>query len=202
MGKAKRAHPLPNPSAHRHPFPPSPASNITAYRRIYQPGGCYFFTVVTEHRRPILIDHVDALRRAFRLAMARRPFHIDGIVILPDHLHTVWRLPEGDADFSLRWMTIKRLFSAGMAAVPTSESQRSRREKGIWQRRFWEHAVRDEEDWRRHMDYLHYNPVKHGYCAAPVDWQFSSFGRCVSARLYTADWGREMPNGLRDSELD
>jgi putative transposase len=158
------------------------------YRRYYQPGGTYFFTIVTEHRQPLLIEHVDRLRAAFRYGIDRYPFIIEGIVILPDHLHTIWRLPNGDDNFSLRWMVIKRKFSAGFAAQMINSSKQAKREKGIWQRRFWEHCIRDEEDWRRHMDYIHYNPVKHGYCATPVEWQYSSFHRSVKQGLYAADW--------------
>ncbi len=177
------------------------------YRRLFQPGGCYFFTLVTEGRRPILIEHIDRLRRAFRMGRARRPFQIDAIVVLPDRLHTIWRLPEGDADFSTRWMHIKRCFSAGLggrvredghaALCPSYEldgasisaSKRKKREKGAWQRLFWEHAIRDEPDWKRHLDYVHFNPVKHGYCAAPRDWTYGSFRWCVRAGLYERDWG-------------
>jgi putative transposase len=202
---------------------------MTEYRRLFQPGGCYFFTVVTEGRRPILIENIDRLRRAFRMGLARRPFQIDAIVVLPDHLHAIWRLPEGDSDFSTRWMHIKRCFSAGLdggvrndgldgsmgtlrfahptfrpalQAAPISESKRKKREKGVWQRRFWEHAIRDEADWRRHMDYVHYNPVKHGYCAAPRDWRYGSFWRCVRAKLYEPDWGIGAAVGDLDGDVE
>jgi putative transposase len=175
---------------------------MTAYRRAHQPGGCWFFTVVTEGRRPLLIDHVDHLRRAFRIGLQRRPATIDAIVVLPDHLHTLWRLPEGDSDYSIRWMTIKRLFSAALPAGYVPASNRHRREKAIWQRRFWEHLIRDETDWRRHMDYIHYNPVKHGYCGSPVEWPYGSFRRCVRQGLYPADWGRALPEGLERLDLE
>ena len=140
---------------------------MTAYRRAFQPGGCYFFTLVTEQRRPLLIDNIDHLRRAFRMGIERRPLHIDAIVVLPDHLHALWRLPEGDTDFSTRWMHIKRCFSAGLKreTSPTPSCANVRKASG--RRRFWEHLIRDEEDWRRHMNYIHYNPVKHGYCRHP-----------------------------------
>jgi putative transposase len=117
-------------------------------------------------------------------------------VILPDHLHVLFQLPEGDSDYSTRWMSIKRGFSSGFEARATSRSKQTKREKGIWQRRFWEHRIRDEDDWRRHMDYIHFNPVKHGYCAAAREWRYSSFRRCVANGLYDADWGRAMPDGL------
>ncbi|MBD2256632.1 transposase [Pseudanabaena sp. FACHB-2040] len=174
------------------------------YRRYYQPGGSYFFTVVTEHRQPLLIEHIDRLRAAFRYGMERYPFVIEGIVILPDHLHTLWRLPDGDDDFSIRWMVIKRKFSTGLGAGAVNASKQKKREKGIWQRRFWEHYIRDDEDWRCHLDYIHYNPVKHGYCLTPADWPYSSFKRSVKQGLYEEDWGASLLPALShaDMELD
>lgn len=158
------------------------------YRRHYQPEGTYFFTVVTEQRQPLLIEHIDRLRAAFRHGMNRYPFTIGSIVILPDHLHTIWHLPENDADFSTRWMVIKRKFSSGLKSGVITPSKQAKREKGIWQRRFWEHCIRNEDDWRNHMDYIHYNPVKHGYCRTPLEWPYSSFRRSVQQGLYTPDW--------------
>ena len=169
-------------------------SKFMDHRRYYQPGASYFFTVVTEHRNPLLIENIDRLRTAFRHCRDRYPFTIEGIVILPDHLHTLLRLPDGDADFSHRWSVIKRKFSSGIqVSIPPNESKRSKRERGIWQRRFWEHCIRDETDWKRHLDYIHYNPVKHGYCSAPADWPYSSFHRAVQQGLYERDWGRPSP---------
>ena len=161
---------------------------MTNYRRIYQPGARYFFTVVTHLRQPLLIEHIERLRAAFRLALTRYPYAIEGIVILPDHLHTLWRLPDGDSDFSTRWMVIKRKFSAGLPASAANPSMLARREKGVWQRRFWEHCIQDEEDWRRHLDYIHYNPVKHGYVGQPWDWPHGSFRRMVAKGWYERDW--------------
>ncbi len=158
------------------------------YRRFYKPGAWYFFTVVTEKRNPLLIDHVDRLRDVFRLCVERYPFDIEAIVVLPDQLHTLWKLPEGDDDFSTRWIVIKRKFSSGLQSVEVSASKANKREKGIWQRRFWEHYIRDEEDWRRHMDYIHYNPVKHGYVSRPEDWQYGSYKQAIQKGLY-ADGG-------------
>ncbi|WP_080811207.1 REP-associated tyrosine transposase [Halomicronema hongdechloris] len=162
------------------------------YRRYYHPGGTYFFTVVTQNRQPLLIRNIDRLRAAFRHGMQRHPFVIDGIVVLPDHLHTLWRLPEDDDNFSIRWMVIKRKFSAGLKDGCVNDSKRRKREKGIWQRRFWEHWIRDQQDWERHLDYIHYNPVKHGYCEQPADWPYSSFHRAVTQGFYQADWGTHM----------
>ncbi len=154
------------------------------YRRLYQPGARYFFTVVTENREPLLIENIERLRAAFRLCLSRYPFEIDAIVVLPEHLHTIWRLPENDADFSKRWMVIKRKFSAGLPSRVISDSKTRKREKGIWQRRFWEHCIRDEDDWRRHVDYIHFNPVKHGYVSKPQDWRHSSFNQAIRKGWY------------------
>lgn len=154
------------------------------YRRCYQTGARYFFTVVTENRRPLLVDHIDRLREAFRLCRSRYEFEIEAIVVLPDHLHTLWRLPEGDADYSKRWMVIKRKFSSGFAARTVSESKTKKREKGIWQRRYWEHCIRDEDDWCNHIDYIHFNPVKHGYVAKPQDWPYSSLRQAIDKGWY------------------
>ena len=161
------------------------------YIRAFVPGGTFFFTVtLLERNRRLLVDHVDLLRTTVENARRRRPFTINAIVILPDHLHCVWTLPEGDADFSARWHDIKARFSAG---IPKEEllSQRrlAKRERGIWQRRFWEHTIRDELDLERHIDYIHYNPVKHGHASLVSDWPYSSFHRFVRAGIYPADWG-------------
>jgi putative transposase len=157
------------------------------YRRFYQPGARYFFTVVTANRKPLLIDNIERLRAAFKICKQRHPFEIEAVVVLPDHLHTIWRLPEGDDDFSKRWMVIKRYFSIGLPQAETSLSKIKKREKGIWQRRFWEHYIRNETDWRRHMDYIHFNPVKHGYVDKPSDWPYSSFVKAVEQGWYEAN---------------
>ncbi len=171
---------------------------MTDYRRHRQKGGSYFFTVVTEGRRPFLAGDasVARLREAMRLVMASHPFSVEAMVVLPDHLHALWSLPEGDDDFSLRWRLIKYRFSlatpVGWAeqsdAHPRPSLQR-RREKGLWQRRFWEHCVRDEEDFRRHVEYIHYNPVRHGLAASPADWPYSSLHRFVRHGVIPPDWG-------------
>ena len=133
---------------------------MSQYVRAHQAGGTYFFTVVTHGRRPLLTDTtvVTRLRLAFRRVMAQRPFVIDAMVVLPDHLHCLWRLPPDDTDFPERWRQIKHFVSIGV------EMDKNRRgEKALWQRRYWEHLIRDDEDWRRHCDYIHYNPVKYSY---------------------------------------
>ncbi len=171
---------------------------MTDYRRAFVAGGCYFFTVVAQGRRPLFAnaESVARLREGIRRVKVIHPFEIDAAVILPDHLHMVWRLPEGDADYPLRWRTIKHYFSVGMGLGIDRASLSRRREKGIWQRRYWEHAMRDELDWQRHVDYVHFNPVKHGYVERPGDWPYSSFARAVSAGWYPPDWGEQTPRSL------
>ena len=149
------------------------------YIRATIPGGTFFFTVaLLERRRRLLVEHIDELRAAFRTVRRSRPFSIDAIVILPDHLHCIWTLPANDADFSTRWRLIKAAFSR---SIPNGERLSMRRERtgerGIWQRRFWEHAIRDDTDLARHVDYIHFNPVKHGHVGRVEDWPYSSFHR-------------------------
>jgi putative transposase len=172
---------------------------MTDYRRTFVPGGCFFFTVVNQDRRPLFTNlaNVARLREGFRRVKAAHPFEIDAAVIMPDHLHTIWRLPEGDVDFPMRWRKIKHFFSVGIVELDaTRPSLSRRREKGIWQRRYWEHVLRDEADWQRHMDYVHFNPVKHGYVRRPSDWPYSSFAHAVSAGLYSPEWGEQVPASL------
>ena len=160
------------------------------YRRNSIPGGSYFFTLnLTDRRLRLLTDHVGLLRSAFRKTRAHHPFMIDAIVILPDHLHAIWTLPEADKDFATRWRLIKSTFSR---ALPTgeriSESRARKGERGIWQRRYWEHTLRDERDFARHVDYIHFNPVKHGHVSRVSDWPYSSFHRMVRLGVYPNDW--------------
>ncbi|ADE14795.1 protein of unknown function DUF1568 [Nitrosococcus halophilus Nc 4] len=167
---------------------------MSRYRRTYIEGGCYFFTVVTCRRRPLFAypETVALLRSAFRKVMTERPFTVDGIVVLPDHLHCLWLLPKGDSDFSSRWREIKKHVSRRFP-----DSRNLRNEKTIWQRRFWEHAIRDEQDWRRHMDYIHFNPVKHGLASSPPEWPWSSFLKCVEK-----GWGRDEPLQIANMDLE
>jgi putative transposase len=161
------------------------------YRRYRCPGACYFFTVNLLQRYPndTLVRYVDTLREVVREVRRQRPFHIDGWVIMPDHLHCVWTLPPGDADFTIRWRLIKAGFAKRLPNIESRSSvRRARGERGIWQRRFWEHVIRDERDYAAHLDYLHYNPVKHGYVKRVRDWSYSSFGRCVERGLYPSAW--------------
>ena len=167
---------------------------MTSYRRNFLPGGSYFFTVnLWDRRSGLLTEHVDALRVAFRETRARHPFEIDAIVILPDHLHAIWTLPEGDADFALRWRLIKAAFSRALPrGEAVSRSRADKRERGIWQRRYWEHTLRNEADVARHVDYIHFNPVKHGHVTRVRDWPHSSFHRMVKLGVYPDDWGGDV----------
>jgi putative transposase len=168
---------------------------MPTYRRAYVPGGSYFFTVVTEQRQPVLTnaDVRVALRDAISTVRETLPFRIDGWVLLPDHLHAIWTLPEADADFSSRWRLIKRHVTrtcgAGYARPELLTERRAAKQCGtFWQHRFWEHLLRDEHDFRQHLDYLHGNPLKHGLVEQVVDWPWSSFHRWVRHGLYPADW--------------
>ena len=163
---------------------------MTAYRRNSVAGGSYFFTVnLTERRLRLLTHNIELLRTAFRDTRRRHPFTIDAIVVLPDHIHAVWTLPAGDADFSIRWRLIKAGFSRGLPhGERISASRLRKRERGIWQRRYWEHTLRDEDDFARHVDYIHFNPVKHGHVERAQDWPFSSFRRMVRRGFYPEHW--------------
>ena len=165
------------------------------YRRAHIEGGRFFFTVVLADRSSnLLVQEIDRLRRAYRTVRERRPFESIAVCILPDHLHALWALPDGDRDFATRWSLIKTEFSRGIAAHPRSQSKTAKREKGIWQRRYWEHAIRDDTDFERHVDYIHFNPVKHGHVTRVADWPHSSFHRFVERGLLAADWGGDMKN--------
>ncbi len=163
---------------------------MTDYRRYRIEGGTYFFTVnLAERNRTLLTEHIGILREAFREVKEAHPFKIDAIVILPDHLHTIWTLPNGDHDFSQRWRQIKSAFSREIAKEERiSQSRLCKQERGIWQRRFWEHVIRDEEDFNRHVNYIHINPVKHGYVKKVDDWPYSSFHQYVRLGILPVDW--------------
>ncbi|GGD47426.1 REP-associated tyrosine transposase [Sinisalibacter lacisalsi] len=163
---------------------------MTNYRRVSIPGGTYFFTVALANRTAsTLVDHVDVLRHAFLATRAERPFVTDAFVVLPDHLHAVWTLPEGDADFSTRWRLIKSRFVREIgAAASRSASKHVKGERGIWQRRFWEHRIRDETDLAMHVQYCWANPVKHGLVTRAVDWPYSSIHRDIRAGRVAPEW--------------
>ena len=145
---------------------------MTNYRRLRQPGGTYFFTVnLADRRQRLLTDHIDALRGAFREVRQAHPFIIHAVVILPEHLHCLWELPAGDSDYSTRWRQIKAAFSRALPKEEAVAASRARKaERRIWQRRFWEHAIRDDADYAARFDYIHYNPLKHGCAKRARDW--------------------------------
>lgn len=163
---------------------------MSNYRRNRVPGGTYFFTVNLHDRTSdLLITHIDALRAAVRVVKQQRPFHIDAWVVLPDHLHCIWTLPAHDDDYSSRWQAIKKAFSKSIPKTEYRSKTRIRRnERGIWQRRFWEHTITDDHDYAAHMDYIHYNPVKHGWAESVKDWSYSTFHQWVEKGIYSSDW--------------
>ncbi len=170
------------------------------YRRIYQTGATWFFTVNLAERKGnhLLVDKIDVLREAFSKVKTKHPFRIDAIVVLPEHLHCLMTLPIGDADYSTRWGLIKGNFPRGIATgerISTSRVQRG--ERGLWQRRFWDHLIRDDRDYHRHIDYIHWNPVKHGWVRNVVDWPHSSFHNFVRQGMCPANWG----NGVDLSDV-
>ena len=174
---------------------------MAQYIRNYVPGGTYFFTVVTHQRRPILTSELGRplLRAAFDKILTRRPVTIVAIVLLPDHLHTVWTLPADDTDYSLRWGQIKEAFTRSYLASGGSEGHRSasrvsHRERAVWQPRFWEHTCRDEDDLKRCVDYIHWNPIKHGLIVKPAQYPWSSFHRFIKLGEYPPDWGDQDPS--------
>lgn len=166
------------------------ASAMPNYRRASLPGATYFFTVALADRsRRDLIEHVGILRSAFAKTRTELPFHADAMVILPDHLHAVWTLPDGDAGFPERWRRIKARFSRGVGGVHArSASKVAKREVGLWQRRYWEHLIRDDTDYRAHVEYCWGNPVKHGFVERPSDWPFSSIHRDIRRGVVPAEW--------------
>ncbi len=161
------------------------------YIRNWVPGGTFFFTVNLLERKgnDLLVREVDLLRESVRTAKAAHPFEIVAWVVLPEHMHCIWKLPEGDSDYALRWRIIRSLFSRGLQPTEArSEVRVKRGERGIWQRRYIEHTIRDARDLTNHIDYIHYNPVKHQLVKAACDWQHSSFHRYVREGTLTQDW--------------
>jgi putative transposase len=168
---------------------------MSRYRRSDIPGGTYFFTVVTYRRRNILIEPESRtiLREVINSVKQRHPFIINAWVLLPDHLHSIWTLPPGDHNYSKRWGLIKAGFSKQAKNLFhreewMNESKTRRKESTIWQRRYWEHQIRNSEDYQRHMDYLHFNPVKHGLVKRVIDWPYPTFHRHVKNGVYPEDW--------------
>jgi len=173
-------------------------ASMPNYRRAFVPGGCWFFTVnLLDRGSSLLTDEIDVLRDATQWTRQRYPFQIGAFVVLPNHLHAVWTLPPDDADFSIRWRLIKSRFARSIPKCERlSAVRRARGERGIWQRRFWEHLIRDEADFARHVEYCYINPVKHALVRRVRDWPHSSFHRDVRAGVFPKDWaGETEPSG-------
>jgi putative transposase len=180
------------------------------YRRIREPGATYFFTVVTFERSPILADESSASLLQTCITEVRRfhPFEIDAYVILPDHIHMLWTLPAGDTAYPRRWRLIKSMFTHRYlrtnSAPELNASRRVKAEQAVWQRRFWEHLVRDDDDYAAHIDYIHLNPVRHGLASRPLDWPNSSFPTWVAKGFYAENWAPDalpaLPLWLRDQD--
>jgi putative transposase len=179
------------------------------YRRPHIPGGTYFITQVTYRRQPWLCSKIGrvALRAAIEHVRQHYPFSIEAFVLLPDHFHALWTLPEGDSNLSVRMLLVKRFvtkyygFQLGLDAS-LSRSREQRKEQNLWQRRFWEHLIRDDADFGNHCDYIHYNPVRHQLCESPQQWAFSSIHRFIEQQIYPPDWGGGDPVRLLSEVWD
>jgi len=160
------------------------------YRRNYVKGGTYFFTVnLLDRNKSLLVEHIDLLRESIRFVKSQKPFYIDAWVVLPDHLHAVLTLPDDDVDYSSRWREIKKRFSKSLPKTKfLTQTRKRKNERGIWQRRFWEHTIRDDNDYWHHVNYVHFNPLKHGLVSQVADWPYSSFHRAVKQGIYTNNW--------------
>ncbi len=172
------------------------------YRRIEQHGGTYFFTVnLQERSRRLLTEHIALLRESVAIVKVRHPFEIIAWVVLPDHMHAIWTLQDGDTDYATRWMLIKARFSRHVPAGEwINRSRRSKGERGIWQRRYWAHLITDDDDLHRHIDYVHFNPVKHGHAQRAVDWPYSSIHRYIRDGVLSGDWAAEPGDGIEAGE--
>ena len=169
---------------------------MPGYRRHRVPGGTYFFTVnLLDRKSDLLVREIGLLREIVRYVRSGKPFRIDAWVVLPDHLHCVWTLPPGDSDYASRWQAIKTAFSTRMPATEAlTETQVRLNERGIWQRRYWEHTIRNERDYAEHVDYCHINPLKHGWVSAVRDWPYSTFHEFVRKGVYSRDWAGVAPD--------
>ena len=163
------------------------------YRRSNVTGATWFFTVnLADRQQDLLTLHIDLLRKVIRKVKARHPFEIIAMVVMPEHLHTIWTLPPDDADYATRWSLIKAGFSRALPETESiRDSRRHKRERGIWQRRYWEHQIRDDADLQAHVDYIHYNPVKHGHARLPAEWPFSSIHRYIACGRLSPEWSSE-----------
>ena len=182
------------------------------YRRVRGPYKTYFFTVVTNNRQQIFCEPESRLmlREALNKVRTLYPFRIDAWVLLPEHIHCIWTLPDNDYDFSKRWGIVKREFTVRYRSVrhdamnkrKDAGSRAKRHESLLWQRRFWEHAIRDQNDFNNHCDYIHYNPVKHSLAGRPLEWPYSTFQRFVEAGVYPPDWGGRLPDNVKHMDLE
>lgn len=169
---------------------------MRTYIRDKTKGGCYFLTLCLENRpSSLLTDNVELFRNAYKVTKQNHSFTLDAMVLMPDHIHLMITLPKDSDNFSVIIASLKSHFSRQINLLNPdlgiSSSRQKKRESGIWQRRFWEHKIRDEIDFLHHVEYIHYNPVKHGYTGSPKDWQFSTFHRFVEQGIYDKDWGSE-----------
>ncbi len=179
------------------------------YRRYFVPGATYFFTVVTDGRRPLFArpEARNLLRQVTKECRDRWPFSIDAVVLLPDHWHALWTLPTGDEAYPTRlgWLKkefTKRWLAQGGNEATVSEGRSADGRRGVWQPKYWEHTIRDETDFENHADYIHYNPVKHGYVTRAADWLWSSFHKWVGEGVYDPAWGTETPTRLTKLTTD
>ncbi len=172
---------------------------MTAYRRNRTAGASYFFTVNLLNRSTsLLTDHIDLLRKAHQYVMRRHPFQLDAMVVLPDHLHALWTLPPDDDNYSMRWRLFKGYFSRNLPDFEHEQinnSRQNKNERGIWQRRYWEHLIRDEKDFEQHIHYIHFNPVKHKHVSNTKNWPYSTFHRYVKEGKLPLDWGSSIDEG-------
>lgn len=167
------------------------------YRRDYSKGAIYFFTVTLQNRQSTyLTSYIDLLGHVFRQVRAKAYFTTHAIVVLPEHLHTIWELPPDDCDYSLRWRLIKTGFAQGLINKKISLIKNHRKEYNLWQNRFWEHRIRDENDLQKHIDYIHNNPVKHGYSQTPIDWPHSSIHRYIKRGIIPKHWGGHIQDAI------
>jgi putative transposase len=161
------------------------------YRRSDATGATFFFTVnLADRTSRLLVEQIGELRTSFRRVRQAHPFEIVAMVVLPDHIHAVWTMPAGDRDYPMRWSLIKAGFSRALVRTESiRHSRQQKRERGIWQRRYWEHQIRNDDDLAKHVDYIHFNPVKHGHVSAPIDWPHSSIHQHIRRGLLLQDWG-------------
>lgn len=162
------------------------------YRRVRNPGGIYFFTVTLQDRQScILTENITPLSESFKYVKQRKPFNIDATVVLPEHIHCIWTLPRDDSDYSIRWRLIKTVFTQSLLKNGSKFHLTSKNEYQIWQRRYWEHTIQNDDDFRHHVEYIHFNPVKHDLVKCVADWRYSSFHQYVRKGFYPNDWGKK-----------